>query len=262
VTIRAVLLALSGSLLLPACGSLEPAPHAARPPEPVTTTAGRPASSPPATTRTLDREATGSSAAPAPASSAATVAPATTAVSGATTVARTVATSAGPPYSAVAHRPAGLDQLPVRDVIAPVRVRVDGHGIDANVVPVSVAADTNELAVPPSPELVAWYEAGPAPDEAGNTVLAAHVDWDGRQGPFFTLDAVPVGAEVIVTLADGREVTYRVVSNARIAKVDLPRNEIFARAGAPQLVLITCGGDFDQHRRHYADNVVLFAEPV
>jgi Sortase domain len=164
------------------------------------------------------------------------------------------------PYSVVAHRPAGLDQLPARQVVAPIRLRIDGHGIDAAVVAVSAYADDGELAVPPSPEQVAWYEHGPAPGEAGSAVLAAHVDWDGRRGPFFTLDSVPADAVVVTTLADGREVSYRVVRVERVAKAELPRDEIFARDGPPRLVLITCGGSFDRDRGHYADNVVLFAE--
>ena len=28
-----------------------------------------------------------------------------------------------------------------------------------------------------------------------------------------------------------------------------------------QVALITCGGDFDWNTHHYADNVVLFAQP-
>jgi hypothetical protein len=39
-------------------------------------------------------------------------------------------------------------------------------------------------------------------------------------------------------------------------------DRIFARDGAPQLVLITCGGTFDRTIRSYEDNVVVTAEPV
>jgi hypothetical protein len=35
-----------------------------------------------------------------------------------------------------------------------------------------------------------------------------------------------------------------------------------ARDGDPQLVLITCGGEFDTEARSYADNVVAFARPA
>jgi hypothetical protein len=38
--------------------------------------------------------------------------------------------------------------------------------------------------------------------------------------------------------------------------------EVFAAGGPPRLVLITCGGAFDRSTRHYADNVVVFADPA
>jgi LPXTG-site transpeptidase (sortase) family protein len=128
------------------------------------------------------------------------------------------------------------------------------------VVPVSADADDGELAVPPTPDLVAWYQHGPAPGEEGSTVLAAHVAWDGERGPFYTLDEVLPGTSVIVTVADGRDVVYRVTRIEQMAKADLPRAEMFARDGPSRLTLVTCGGNFNRDRRHYDDNVVVFAE--
>jgi hypothetical protein len=37
---------------------------------------------------------------------------------------------------------------------------------------------------------------------------------------------------------------------------------VWAREGDPQLVLITCGGEFDAQARSYEDNVVAFARPA
>ncbi len=162
----------------------------------------------------------------------------------------------------MAHQPAGLDQLPDLDVVAPIRVRVEGFDIDALVVPVSADPGDGELAVPPSPDLVAWYQHGAAPGEGGSAVLAAHVAWDGERGPFFTLETATPGATVAVTLADDSDVLYRVTRVQQVAKADLPREEIFARDGAARLTLVTCGGRFDSDRRHYDDNIVVFAELI
>ena len=41
----------------------------------------------------------------------------------------------------------------------------------------------------------------------------------------------------------------------------LPREVLRAR-GVPRLVLITCGGPFDQVRRSYRDNLVVYAVPA
>ena len=37
--------------------------------------------------------------------------------------------------------------------------------------------------------------------------------------------------------------------------------EVFGPTPQPRLVLVTCGGSFDSARRHYADNVVVYALP-
>jgi hypothetical protein len=37
---------------------------------------------------------------------------------------------------------------------------------------------------------------------------------------------------------------------------------IFTQNGSRKLVLVTCGGPFDQHTHHYVDNVVVTAVPA
>jgi hypothetical protein len=44
-------------------------------------------------------------------------------------------------------------------------------------------------------------------------------------------------------------------------KQNLPP-DIFSRNGKPRLVIVTCGGPFDQAIRHYRDNVVVTAVPA
>jgi hypothetical protein len=170
--------------------------------------------------------------------------------------------AADEPYSAVPQRSATLDQLPPVQRPAPVSLQLDAAGIGAPVVPVSADPGSGELAVPPSPEKIAWYEHGPSPGEAGSAVLAAHVDWKGERGAFFTLADVEVGALAVVTMEDGREVDFRVTAREQVAKSDLPVDRIFDRVGPSQLALVTCGGEFDRRSHSYADNIVVFAQPV
>ena len=164
-----------------------------------------------------------------------------------------------PSVAPIGQRSATLDQLPGNDKVQPVGLRIEGAGIEAPVVGVSADPDSGDLAVPPSPDEIAWYEHGSAPGESGSAVLAAHVDWHGQPGAFFTLASVEVGATVVVTMADGREVRFTVDSREQLAKQDLPRDQIFSRQGPPQLVLVTCGGDFRRSTHQYADNVLVFA---
>jgi len=39
-------------------------------------------------------------------------------------------------------------------------------------------------------------------------------------------------------------------------------DDVFARTGKARLVLVTCGGPFDQRSGHYKDNIVVTAVPL
>ena len=41
----------------------------------------------------------------------------------------------------------------------------------------------------------------------------------------------------------------------------VPLDQIFDREGAPRLILITCGGQFNSEQLNYSDNVVVVAVP-
>ena len=94
-------------------------------------------------------------------------------------------------------------------------------------------------------------------------MLSGHVD-DREQGrgAFYRLSDLVVGDPVEVDLADGSVVRYRVDTVTRIAKEELPVEQLFARDGDPVLTLVTCGGDFDRESRSYRENVVVTARPV
>jgi hypothetical protein len=47
-----------------------------------------------------------------------------------------------------------------------------------------------------------------------------------------------------------------------VLKEQLPLADVFDRSGAPRLVLITCGGQFDYTASSYSDNIVVVATPV
>ena len=113
----------------------------------------------------------------------------------------------------------------------------------------------------PGADAVGWYEYGPVPGQAGSAVLAGHVDLNGRKGALFALRDAEAGDEIAVLLSDGSARRFEVVAVEQFAKAAVPYDALFARAGDPRLVVITCGGDFDRARRSYADNVVVTARP-
>lgn len=170
--------------------------------------------------------------------------------------------SADPTHQAtVPTRSARLADAPVTAVAPPARLSVPAIGVDAPIVPVGVEAD-GQMTVPADVGVAGWYRHGPTPGATGSAVLAGHVDsrTQGR-GAFFDLDRVGVGDEVVVTDAAGDLQRWVVTGRQTIAKAELPLEEVFRRDGPARLLLITCGGSFDERSRHYRSNVVVTAEP-
>lgn len=160
-----------------------------------------------------------------------------------------------------ATRSARIADLDVTPSPVPRRLRIPSLDINAKIGAIGVEAN-GELEVPDNVRNLGWYRYGPAPAEPGATVIAGHVD-SREQGPgaFFDLRTLDVGARVTVTDSSGDAHRYDVVARRTYDKSVLPIDELFSRAGPSQLVLITCGGDFDSSSRSYRDNVVIYAQP-
>jgi LPXTG-site transpeptidase (sortase) family protein len=169
-----------------------------------------------------------------------------------------------PAPTAVVDVPVQSSQLtaPVA-IVPPVRIQVPSVQIDIPVGPVGVGAD-GLMEIPFDIRTAGWYQYGPAPESAtGSTVITAHVDsFEQGLGPFAYLKQLSSGAEIVVTAADGVDYRYVVESVQNVEKKQLPLDQVFDRAGAPRLVLITCGGQFDENVLDYSDNVVVIANPV
>ncbi len=61
---------------------------------------------------------------------------------------------------------------------------------------------------------------------------------------------------------DGVAASYRVTGRHFYSKADGLPAELFPLGGRPRLVLITCGGEFDQATGSYEENVVVAADPA
>lgn len=156
-----------------------------------------------------------------------------------------------------------LAELNTPPAPAAARVLMPSLGIDMKVEPHGLDAD-KLMSLPVSPFRAGWYKysPGPASDE-GATVIAAHVDSLAEGvGPFAQLRRAEVGAEVSVVDAAGERHDYRVVSVERISKAEVPLNRVFRKDGAPVVVLVTCGGEFDRQADSYKDNYIVTAEKV
>jgi Sortase domain len=191
-------------------------------------------------------------------------------------------TAAGPPLTSVVAsnpvppgpvpRPAAgasdpvvhpADPLPDAPMAAPVRLVVPDVGIDAPVDPVGVTPD-GLLQLPDDVHRVGWYRSGPVPGQPqGSAVLAGHVDsWNQGLGALSRLPSVEPGQQIAVTDAAGQLTRWQVVTRQLVVKQQLPLPELFTRSGPPRLVLLTCGGPFDERLRSYRDNLVVVAVPA
>jgi hypothetical protein len=152
------------------------------------------------------------------------------------------------------HSAAGLNATPERLVIPALHIDAAVHAVSVD--------ETGALQVPDDPRAVGWWSDGaPVGSTAGHAVIDGHVD-SATSGPgaLFRLSSVQPGTEVSVTTSSG-VVDYTVVGRRVFGKQSLPA-AVFSRTGPPLLVLITCGGPFDKHTGHYADNIVVFAQPM
>jgi sortase (surface protein transpeptidase) len=174
---------------------------------------------------------------------------------------------AAAPSASAAGTPAGPGRAPATPPAVrsdpPVSLAVPALGVDAEVVGVGTSPD-GAMEIPRDGSTLGWYRWGPEPGAAsGNAVVSGHVSTRaGGPGALAPLAGIGVGEEVEVRTSGGQVLTYRVVGVETITKSVLPVDRVFARDGAPRLVLITCGGPFQPELGSFRDNVVVVAEPL
>jgi sortase (surface protein transpeptidase) len=150
---------------------------------------------------------------------------------------------------------------PVEPKAQPVGLQIDS--IDVSRFPVRDIGleDDGQLEIPDETE-IGWYKYGATAGHPGATVLAAHVNWKGSQGPFSQLGTVEPGDQIEVALDDGTTRNYEVTERTMYGKLMLPRERIWRNTGPEELVLITCGGEFNPEIRSFKSNIVVYAVPV
>jgi hypothetical protein len=155
-----------------------------------------------------------------------------------------------------------------------VGVVVADHGLDARVSANRLNAD-GSLFVPKDPRAVSWGSQQVAPGSGrGTTILVAHINSGGVAGAFTDLAEYRTGQVITVVLKDGRRLSYRVAAppiEVNKDQVGARRAELFDQthsyglAGKPKtgrLLLLSCGGVFDNRTGHYESNIFVYALPV
>ena len=157
------------------------------------------------------------------------------------------------------------------------------HGVHAVVQSDALNPD-GTLLVPSDPQVVSWARQDAAPGSTrGTVILTSHVNYviHGRTVPGAMADLaqyarMSIGKQLTLTLSDGRRIAYRVVVGREYGKDELGgdaalRNTLYDQVhsfgvpGGPRtsrLLLVSCGGAFDNATGEYEDNVFLYALPV
>lgn len=179
------------------------------------------------------------------------------------------APTAGSPQSSPASgrptSPAATTRPPARPRTppgVPIKLVLPDERVSARIVPAGTRPD-GELRLPRSPQVVGWWvRSAVAGDPRDSTMLAGHVDSTTEGvGALAALREIDIGGRVVVSDAFGGQHSYRVAARRLYPKYALP-DDVFTVTGRARLVLITCGGPFDEDRGRYRDNVVVYALPT
>lgn len=108
-----------------------------------------------------------------------------------------------------------------------------------------------------------WRGGAPLESESGTTLIAGHVNYVGQgNGAFFGLAGVRVGDRITTTGPGAVVAGWRVTEVQVTAKtVGVDQDALAGPDGARRLVLVTCGGAFDDAASGYEDNVYVWAVP-
>lgn len=170
-----------------------------------------------------------------------------------------------PPSSASAQSQAAQHSgKPLTGKSTPTRVQIPKLKVDASVEKVGLAEDgTVETPALNEPNMTGWYKNGPTPGEKGPSVILGHVD-TAKNGPsvFFKLRRMKTGDKITVKREDGSSATFAVRKKQDVSKQTFPTKKVYGDISFAGLRLITCGGKFDQQKKSYEDNLIVYAKLV
>lgn len=145
-----------------------------------------------------------------------------------------------------------------RPGLIPTTLDVPAIGVHSSLLALAVDAD-GVLVAPDRYDVAGWFTGGPVPGETGPAVIAGHVDSRSRPGVFFRLAQLRAGDEITVRRSDGSAATFTVSRVESYPKDEFPTERVYGPTPGHELRLITCGGDFDDGRQSYEDNIVVYA---
>lgn len=170
----------------------------------------------------------------------------------------TVALPSAEPVLPPLPTPSGPEVTGLGPLELPVRVRIPRIGVDASIETVGLEAD-GTMGTPKSFSDVGWYGYGPTPGQAGEAVLAGHVDSVHGPAVFWSLRDLKPGDLIEVDLFGGGTRRFVVDGSGTYPSDAAPISSIFSWNGPPRLSVITCGGVFDRSVHAYDHRLIIYA---
>ncbi|HEY2725293.1 MAG TPA: class F sortase [Pseudonocardiaceae bacterium] len=142
----------------------------------------------------------------------------------------------------------------------PTRLRIPAIGAASTLIPLGLNADgTVEVPSLDDPMQAGWYRYGPTPGQVGPAVVLGHVNARGSQGVFARLAELAPGDQVSIDRDDGHTVGFTVRRVEEVPKTQFPTGRVYGDTQAPELRLVTCGGELDRARHSYRDSIIVYA---
>jgi hypothetical protein len=168
-----------------------------------------------------------------------------------------------PPPGHLRVGPLGFGPAPVLwpAGVAPVAMRIDKAGVDAQIEPLAIVDGVMQN--PTGPWVVGWYPETGSPGQFANVSFSGHVDY-WNVGPAVFWDLEP-GDPIVLVGEEGTEFAYAVTWSRAYPVAEVTPEaveEIVGPTKRESITLITCIGTFDSGSGEYDQRFVVRAERV
>lgn len=119
----------------------------------------------------------------------------------------------------------------------------------------------SEIGVPSNISVAGWYSGSVKPGDKGISIIDGHLQGSYRPGIFEHLDQMMPGDTIKITFGDDSSKSFEVVRvksypRAKASAMLLSHDPAISR----QLNLITCGGEYQEDNKEYAERVLVVAK--
>ena len=120
-----------------------------------------------------------------------------------------------------------------------------------------------ELQAPSSWQSAGWYLSSAKPGQQGTVIIDGHYDTNtGAPAAFWVLKSANPNDTVSIKDELGRDFTYKIVDIFFVDIQDPQRSQVLQDSGKAELILITCGGVWDEKEGTYNKRLVVKAQLV